>query len=89
MQGVRVFSSTSFAIVAVSVLVVAVGSAHAAPIFFGPTPYLSSADIPAGFYAGGSPTALEDFEDGVINFGLTTNGSIALPGSSSTAGTET
>jgi hypothetical protein len=28
------------------------------------TPYLSVADIPAGFYAGGIPLALEDFEDG-------------------------
>ena len=33
----------------------------AAPIFFGPTPYLSAGDIPAGFYAGGVPTALENF----------------------------
>ncbi len=46
-------------------------SAGAAPIFFGATPYYSAADIPAGFYADGSPTALETFEDGVLNFGMT------------------
>lgn len=44
-------------------------AAGAAPIFFGPTPYLSAADIPAGFYFAG-PTALEDFEDGVLSFGI-------------------
>ena len=47
------------------------GTTHAAsiPVFFGPTPYLSVADIPVGFYATG-PTALEDFEDGTLDFGL-------------------
>jgi hypothetical protein len=39
--------------------------------FFGPSPYLSAADIPAGFYLGGSPTALENGEDGTLNFGIT------------------
>jgi len=42
----------------------------AATVFFGPTPYLSTADIPVGFYGGGSPTALEDFEDGTLDFGI-------------------
>ena len=56
-------------------------TAMAAPIFFGPTPYLSAADIPAGFYLGGSPLGLEDFEDGSLDFGLTTSsGVIAHPG---------
>jgi hypothetical protein len=43
----------------------------ATPVFFGPTPYLSSADIPANFYQGGSPIGLEDFEDGSLGFGIT------------------
>ena len=37
--------------------------AEAQATFVGPVPYLSSADTPAGFYAGGVATALEDFED--------------------------
>ena len=54
------------------VVVLALGSAAgAAPIFFGPTAYVSTADIPAGLYAGGSPTALENFEDGSLDFGIT------------------
>lgn len=48
--------------------------------FFGPTPYLSTADIPAGFYAGGSPTFLEDFEDGTLDGGLVaSNGFTSAP----------
>jgi hypothetical protein len=50
---------------------VVTASVSAAPIFFGPTPYLSAGDIPAGFYAGGVPTALENFEDGTLDFGIT------------------
>jgi len=48
-----------------------VGSAQGAAVFFGPTPYLSAADIPAGLYTGGGPAALEDFEDGTLDFGIT------------------
>lgn len=62
-------------------MALAPSTASAATIFFGPTPYLSAADIPAGFYVGG-PTALEDFEDGVINFGIiATGGILSTPGS--------
>ena len=39
----------------------------AVPIFWGPTPYLSKADIPVGFYAGGGPTVLEDFENNSLH----------------------
>jgi len=41
-------------------------AAHAAPIFYGPTPYLSAANSP---FAGGSYTYfyLENFEDGLLN----------------------
>lgn len=46
----------------------AAGSSLAAdPIFFGPTPYLSPADIPVGFYGNGSPTLLETLEDGSLH----------------------
>ncbi|MGZ0171721.1 MAG: tail fiber protein, partial [Planctomycetales bacterium] len=38
--------------------------------FFPGTTYLSQADIPAELYDGGSPTFLEDFEDGTLNGGI-------------------
>lgn len=50
------------------------GPANGSPVWFGPTPYLSSADIPANFYQGGSPIGLEDFEDGSLDFGITVTG---------------
>ena len=49
--------------------------------FFQQNPYLSAADIPAGFYGGGSPQALENFEDGTLDFGITAdNGGVIPPG---------
>lgn len=43
----------------------------ATPVFVNPTtPYLSSADIPAGFYAGGIPTLLDTLEDGALDASL-------------------
>ena len=53
--------------------------AAGATFFFEDTSYLSSADIPAGLYAGGSPTVLEDFEDGTLDFGITVSGGRAIP----------
>lgn len=51
-----------------------------ADIFVGPTPYLSDADIPLDFYLGGSPLALEDFEDGTLDFGITASiGNVVTP----------
>lgn len=50
-----------------------VASAASAATVFGPTFYTSTADIPAGFYAGGSPTFLDDFEDGSLDGGITAN----------------
>jgi hypothetical protein len=44
--------------------------ANAAAVFWGPSPYLSAADIPTGFYAGGAPVAIEDFEDDSLDFGI-------------------
>jgi hypothetical protein len=47
-------------------------SATAAPVLFGPSSYLSEADIPAGFYQSGVPAFLDNFEDGPgIGGGLT------------------
>lgn len=57
-------------------------AAHAgAATFWEPTPYLSSADIPAGFYATGGPTFLDTLEDGTLGGMLTANaGSVIGPG---------
>lgn len=54
----------------------------ATPVFVNPTtPYLSSADIPAGFYAGGLPTLLETLEDGSLDATLSASrGSLIGPG---------
>lgn len=49
-------------------------AAHAADgtfYFDANTSYLSSADIPAGFYAGGAPDFLDNLEDDSLNGGLT------------------
>jgi hypothetical protein len=69
--------ATIYTTVALGALALSAG-AEAAPIFFGPTPYTSQADIPAGFYAGG-PTALENFEDNNLGFGITGPGIIRAP----------
>jgi hypothetical protein len=45
------------------------GPTKAVPVFFGPTAYTSSANTPAGLFAGS--TSLEDFEDGTLDFDLT------------------
>jgi hypothetical protein len=65
--------------------VLSAARASAAPLaqatFFGPTPYLSTADIPAGFYGGGTFDFLEDFEDGTLDGGITASaGSVLAPG---------
>lgn len=54
----------------------AAAPAHAATpaFFFTDTPYLSAADVPAGFYAGGAPAFLEDFEDGSLGGQLVGSG---------------
>lgn len=54
------------------------GTAARAAEFFGPVPYTSAADTPAGFASG--PMVIEDFEDGVIDARLLTAGSVIGPG---------
>lgn len=52
-----------------------------AATFFGPTPYLSAADIPAGLYVSGKPTVLEDFEDGKLDPSIKASaGQVVPPG---------
>ena len=61
------------------ILALAAVDAQAAT-YFGPTPYLSALDIPTGLYAAG-PTALETFEDGSLDFGISaTSGGVGGPG---------
>ncbi len=56
-------------------VLLSVGQIKATEFFFdADKPYLSADDIPDGFYLGGNPTALEDFEDGVIDFGIIASG---------------
>ena len=48
---------------------------------FGPSLYLSAADIPTGFYQGGAPTFLDNLEDGSLDGNLTASaGSVIGPG---------
>jgi hypothetical protein len=63
-----------------SVMFAAVLGSPALPAaeFFGPVPYASAADTPAGFATG--PTAIEDFEDGTIDPRLITDGVVIGPG---------
>lgn len=68
-----------------SALIVSAACAQAATIVT-VTPYLSQADIPANFYAGGAPTFLQDFETGTftggdIGGGITASaGGVIAPG---------
>src|SRR5712671_4165784 len=72
---------TGFAVVlgvAVAVWLVPTQAA-ASPIFFGPTPYLSSDDSP--FSGPGYSMYLETFEDGFLNTpGVSASGGIAITG---------
>jgi hypothetical protein len=72
---------TAAAVLALT-LAAAPATADEASFVFTDTPYLSEADIPVGFYAGGQPTLLENFEDGALDASLrSTSGlSIIAPG---------
>ncbi len=43
-------------------------------VFFGPSAYLSAADIPVGFYGSGAPTLLDNLEDGSLDNSLLGSG---------------
>lgn len=76
----RLFALTA-GLAGLAALVTAPAHAAEAVFHFPGTPYLSAADIPAGFYAGDLPTFLEDFEDGNLSGGLAASaGSIVGPG---------
>jgi len=53
-------------------------TADDATFFFTDTPYLSETDIPAGFYGTGSPTLLENFEDGLLDASLRANPGLSI-----------
>ncbi|MCX2864048.1 PEP-CTERM sorting domain-containing protein [Paucibacter sp. PLA-PC-4] len=63
-----------------ALLAAATGSLAAEPVFFGPTAYLSAADIPVGFYAGGSPNLLDTLEDGSLHASLAGSDGSVLTG---------
>lgn len=69
-------------VIAASLLGMAAGGASAAvPVFWEPTPYLSTADLPSGFFQGNSPTLLESFESGSLNASLSaSSGVVVSPG---------
>lgn len=46
----------------------------------GDSAYLSAADVPAGFFAGGVPAFLDTLEDGSLDGGLTTDASVIIGG---------
>ena len=54
----------------VAVSSVAISSQGWAATVFGPTAYLSSADIPTGFYQGSAPLVLDDLEDNSLDASL-------------------
>jgi len=56
-------------------------SLAAEPVFFGPTAYLSAADIPTGFYLGGSPQLLDTLEDGSLDASLLGSGGSVISAS--------
>lgn len=75
----RIAGKSMFAAIATMFAVVAIPATAATVVVS--NPYLSQADIPPGFYAGGSPTYLEDFEDGTLGGGITASaGSVVGPG---------
>jgi len=63
-------------LIATALAATALPGLAATPVFVNPTTaYLSSADIPTGFYAGGAPTLLDNLEDGLLDPSLIgTNG---------------
>lgn len=63
-----------------ALLAAATGSLAAEPVFFGPSAYLSAADIPVGFYAGGSPSLLDSLEDGSLHASLAGSDGSVLTG---------
>jgi hypothetical protein len=74
-------SVTSLVHVAViALLILVLPRTASAQTFFGPTPYLSAGNIPSGFYAGGVPIFLENFEDLSLDGGITASSGQAARG---------
>ena len=73
----RLFSRLSLSLL-LGGLLGSASNAQAQTTFFGPTPYVSTADRPAGFANGA--VLVDDFEDGIVDPALTINGSVIGPG---------
>lgn len=74
-MSIRPFLTTTLALASLGSTV----ALAATPVFFTPTTaYLSSADIPVGFYAGGLPTLLDTLEDGALDISLAGTGGAVL-----------
>lgn len=62
-----------------ALLAAALPCAAATPVFVTPdTAYLSSADVPPGFYAGGAPSVLETLESGTLDGTLSASHGVLL-----------
>lgn len=59
----------------------ALAATGATPVFFGPSAYRSPADIPSGFYLGGSPALLDTLEDGSLDASLQGSGGAVISAS--------
>jgi len=63
----------NFSLSAILIATIGMPAMAAGPVFFfsATTPYLSTADIPLGFYDGGGPVLLDNLEDGSLHPSLT------------------
>ena len=75
----RMIKVVPMLVVIMLLLVVMSAVSYALPSFYGPLPYLSTADIPGGFYAGGVPTFLDNFEDSTLDGGITASAGSVIP----------
>ena len=72
-------SRDRFDAVGTALLAAALPCAAATPVFVTPdTAYLSSADVPPGFYAGGAPSVLETLESGTLDGTLSASHGVLL-----------
>jgi hypothetical protein len=76
----RMRSESSRRVAILATLVLLVHGTTFAQTFVGPTPYRSVADVPAGFYAGGAPVFLDNFEDLALNGGIVASSGVPARG---------
>jgi hypothetical protein len=68
------FKSTLLAALLCSATAAMAATPAGPSVFFGPTPYLSSSDIPIGFYSAAGATVLDNLEDGSLHSSLIGSG---------------